>query len=567
MEEIYKKNKFKNFINKSKEALEKTKINLFSVITKTKEKIKNTIDIISKKIKKIQKETNEELKNILMQWEIEKETKPEIKEKIEEETIEKKIENKDTKNNEVKGDSYNSYNKNTKNDEMKNIKNIENNDETETNQSIDDTKENEYTNYDIKDINFFEENLDEYTKQIIIKQILEKESKKDYYARGSEWIIFKIEIEDEKWEKKEYLVAKKRFDHNTHKEINLHKEVQSLMPIWNDLVRIPELKAEIWWLNWENYIIMDFIKWKTIYQKTMEEILHKKWLWEFNFVNDNEATTYFCKFLWIEKNTDDNLNKVDQEYSRLSKDIKIFDSKTWKEYATAIKKFIDTMHKNWIYHRDIHPKNIIIWDDGKLYIIDFGKSIKVDPEKNISEKEIYTEQVWEMTWEYVNDESWVSMIKWLTKSEEDEDNEQRVKKHIEKEKILTKKINSWDSVIKHFTELPKWFKIKMERKQFLKEVEKESKISKRISLDTFLDSKGDEQIIYLFTQSLENIENILQEIETQTKVCENKINKWNSDYRADQPLFRKEHITPYEKKLKWMSTLKKKLEKIKQAIE
>ena len=90
----------------------------------------------------------------------------------------------------------------------------------------------------------------------------------------------------------------------------------------------------------------------------------------------------------------------------------------------------------------------------------------------------------------------------------------------------------------------------MERKEFLKEVEKESKISKRISLDTFLDSKGDEQIVYLFTQSIENIENTLQEITKRTKICENKIEEQNRDPRADQPLYRKKNILPYEKKLK-----------------
>lgn len=418
------------------------------------------------------------------------------------------------------------------------------------------------------EIDFYEWDLDNDIKQAIIEQIIEKEKKKDYYAKWSEWIIFKIEIKDKNWEKKDYLVAKKRYDHNTHKEIDIHEKVQKLMPIWNDIVRVPKLKAEISRLDWENYIIMDFIKWKTIYQKMIEEILRKKWFWEFNFINDTEATNYFWKFLGIEKNTDENLNKLDQEYSHLSQWIKLFDSETWKKYAKSMEEFLNTMHNHWIYHRDIHPKNIIIWDDNKIYIIDFGKSIIVEPEKNnITKNEIYTEQVWEQTWKYPDDETWISIIKWLTKSEEDEENEERVKNHIKKEKELTKKINSWDSVVRYFSELPKWFKIKMERDQFIKQVEKEWKSSKRISLDTFLDSKWDELTVYLFAQSIENIENTLQEIEKQTKVCENKINKWNSDYRAEQPLFRKEYITPYEKKLKWMTTLKKKLERIKENIK
>lgn len=421
---------------------------------------------------------------------------------------------------------------------------------------------------DITNIDFFEWNLDNSTKQTIISQILEKESKKDYYARWSEWIIFKIEIKDENWENKEYLVAKKRFDGNTQREFNIHHDVQSLMPIWDDTVRVPELKARISWLNWENYIIMDFIKWKTIYQSIVEEILRKRGLWTINFKNDSEASTCLCKLLWIETNTEENLNRVDKEYYRLSEDIKLFDSKTWKKYRTALKKFLDTIHENWIYHRDLHEKNIIIWDDWKIYIIDFGKSIKIDDKNTqISKEDIYTEQIWEQIWKYDADEIWISMIKKFTKSEEDEENEERVKKHIKKEKELTNKINSWDSIIKQFNELPKWFRIKMERNQFLKEVEKESKSSKRISLNTFLDSKWDELMIYLFAQSLENIENTLKEISERTKTCENEINRQEKDPRAEQPLFRKKYITPHEKKLKWMSSLKNKLEKLKKCIK
>ena len=107
----------------------------------------------------------------------------------------------------------------------------------------------------------------------------------------------------------------------------------------------------------------------------------------------------------------------------------------------------------------------------------------------------------------------------------------------------------------------------MERNQFLKEVEKESKSSKRISLNTFLDSKWDELMIYLFAQSLENIENTLKEISERTKTCENEINRQEKDPRAEQPLFRKKYITPHEKKLKWMSSLKNKLEKLKKCIK
>lgn len=418
------------------------------------------------------------------------------------------------------------------------------------------------------EIDFFEDNLDDKTIEIILNKIQEKESKKDYYARWSEWIIFKIEIEDENWNITEYLVAKKRYDHNVIKEYDIQREVQRLLPIWDDIVRIPKLKAKIANFNEESYIIMEFIKWKTIYQKTIEEFLRKRWFWEFNFTNDTEATNYFWKFLGIERNTDENLNKLDQEYNRLAQGVKLFDSETWKKYAKAMEKFLDTMHKHWIYHRDIHAKNIIIWNDNKIYIIDFGKSIIIDPEKNnISKNEIYTEQVWEQTWKYPEDETWISIIKWLTKSEEDEENEEWVKNHIKKEKELTQKINSWDSVISYFNWLPKWFKIQMKWEQFRKQVEKEWKSSKRISLDTFLESKWDELTIYLFAQSIENIENILQEIEKQTKICEEGISKRSSDYRADQPLFRKEHIIPYENKLKKMTALKKKLEKIKENIK
>jgi hypothetical protein len=56
-------------------------------------------------------------------------------------------------------------------------------------------------------------------------------------------------------------------------------------------------------------------------------------------------------------------------------------------------------------------------------------------------------------------------------------------------------------------------------------------------------------LIYLFAQSLENIENTLKEIEKESIICKSTIEKYEKDPCADQPLFRKKYITPSEKKL------------------
>ena len=422
-------------------------------------------------------------------------------------------------------------------------------------------KENKNNN----EIIFLDDELDEELKAQIIAIIQEKEKNKEYYAKWTEWIIFKIPITNKEWKTKEILVAKKRFDKKIENEYYIQDKVQKLLPIWKDIVRVPELKWRIDTIDWDSYIIMDFIKGKTLYTSIIEKILSKKTWSTIVLENDAQADQFFLKFCpkWLDPNNAEDQKTIDNIYKREATWIKIFDNWTGTLYEEAIKDFINIIHKNWIYHRDLHEKNIILWEDGNIYIIDFGKSKETQTIEDC--KDIYYEYYWENDYGiYQDDKIICEKIKELTKTSEDEEIEIWQKKAIEKQKNIAK----WDSIIKYFTEIPKWFNIKDNRTTFENQVIIEANNSKYIKLDDMINANSKELNIYLFAQSKENLENLLEKIPKEIKLAKDKIKENERNYPDcyNRPLDKKKLITPHEKKIKALTTIKKKLIKIKNQI-
>ena len=54
-----------------------------------------------------------------------------------------------------------------------------------------------------------------------------------------------------------------------------------------------------------------------------------------------------------------------------------------------LRKAINLMHKNGIYHCDLHQRNIINGSDGKFYIVDFGEARIVNPNNESERKTVY----------------------------------------------------------------------------------------------------------------------------------------------------------------------------------
>lgn len=59
---------------------------------------------------------------------------------------------------------------------------------------------------------------------------------------------------------------------------------------------------------------------------------------------------------------------------------KPFSTQQSRDYIRHIKRFLDKMHKQGFYHRDLgaNIRNIMFGHDGKVYVIDFGFTKKID---------------------------------------------------------------------------------------------------------------------------------------------------------------------------------------------
>ena len=60
-----------------------------------------------------------------------------------------------------------------------------------------------------------------------------------------------------------------------------------------------------------------------------------------------------------------------------------------KDQAQALLSAVNALHKHGIYHRDLHPRNIMITDDGEMEIIDFGSATEINPNDKLDLKSVY----------------------------------------------------------------------------------------------------------------------------------------------------------------------------------
>lgn len=252
--------------------------------------------------------------------------------------------------------------------------------------------------------------------------ILEEISQKQPLTNWQEWEIYKIEIEN-----KQYIVAKKRFDNNSD-EASLHKEAFDISKKSSSWVKVPEIFFEF--SDWKNeYIIMEYVEWRTLYTMIWEEIINSKliplvnrlinkginewnniyrrylsdiedlkmqyWKWKniITFDNDYETINWMRSIssilfeLWYLDWDFDSYVLIwewNQRYYKTEQKllntflnkIKIFNEEDKRNIKEKLRLFLDDLHKNWFYHRDLWKnfRNIIInWTD--IAIIDFWRSI------------------------------------------------------------------------------------------------------------------------------------------------------------------------------------------------
>lgn len=270
--------------------------------------------------------------------------------------------------------------------------------------------------------------------EYILEQIEEFEKNNEYYSQWHAAKIFLIEVFFW-WNKKKLLIIKdllKKNANSNEKILNEYsqyiKSHQILSNAWNDLVCIPKT---YWLLNdhkWNIVLILDFIPWMTLFGFKISIVLPilydvlKKDLWDINIFNYLWSKELYCN-LKTDKEIKTALLKIldifyfhnrwdfFQTYLKFYEKYRVSDAYKWtwselqmakiydslkdshdlwllsKKNITCIQdsliENISILQKNNIYHNDMNQRNIILWDDGKIYIIDFDKSTN-NPKQNKS---------------------------------------------------------------------------------------------------------------------------------------------------------------------------------------
>ncbi len=124
-------------------------------------------------------------------------------------------------------------------------------------------------------------------------------------------------------------------------------------------------------------------------EKTEKLLNFKKIDWE-NFYSANSQKQLLIKQKLREENAQKMIHFLKKTNYHFNPD-----------WLRKIRRSIQLLHNHNIYHRDLHERNIIIANNGEVYIIDFGNGIKVNDEVK-KEEDIYKNN--EKKIQYIRDE-------------------------------------------------------------------------------------------------------------------------------------------------------------------
>lgn len=122
-----------------------------------------------------------------------------------------------------------------------------------------------------------------------------------------------------------------------------------------------------------------------------------------------------------------------------------------KKQVKAIKKAFEALHQHGLYHRDPHPRNIMIDENGEVVIVDFGSAKEIDPNNSLELKSVYRVKG-EPDRSYLQDESIISLADKLAKTEADKYQEIQKTNYLGdpkslREKLAAKKLKIWQEFI------------------------------------------------------------------------------------------------------------------------
>jgi serine/threonine protein kinase len=202
------------------------------------------------------------------------------------------------------------------------------------------------------------------------------------FAFWTEAKIYKMHIP---WKKEDVLVVKRKYKWTSTSEFYLHskaKEIELLLKhkqIENN-VHIPTLFHHFN-KEWEEYILMEYIKWKTLYLMIIESILSKQTIAYWDRIKDENAKKEFYYVFYDILKDKGNLDLDFWEFSSLSID--------------EIKNILSD--ENWIL-KEIDIENDLDWENILKYLYWMINDLNIE-KNNI-------DAVMEMTW-------WLKINKFL----------------------------------------------------------------------------------------------------------------------------------------------------------
>jgi len=265
----------------------------------------------------------------------------------------------------------------------------------------------------------------------IIDKINELSDEWEAYAEWNQWIIYVIEHPE--LDKK--LLAVKGLKNSVQAK-NIWAEYWNLTEFHNALKNhdwivkapIPYWIINIWW--WENVMLMEYISWMTLFSYKVSKVIefvskmsgHDFTIDTYNdkickkIINDiitylkktnnEELLWYFEKYIeakdknkWIYVET-----KLSQVFDHINQDHPITEFSEDETYMVKkeIISSIKFLHSKDLYHNDTNTRNIILWDDWIIYLIDFNMSWS-EYRKEIKEsiRSAHTKYIRKFEWTYL----------------------------------------------------------------------------------------------------------------------------------------------------------------------
>ncbi|MDQ1343883.1 MAG: Protein kinase protein [Patescibacteria group bacterium] len=237
------------------------------------------------------------------------------------------------------------------------------------------------------------------------------------FTHGTEAEIFRVKAGDS-----EFVIVKRRYD-SFSGTLAIDRECQLQVAARNvakktDGVRVPKIFDRLRGEDGSEYIVMEYVKGKTLWNLMVESIVNpsrsseeslaigaenpiarffeSRSGFETTFDNDTEAENGMRA--WYQEygerlglkhdlgimNTDPITRKT--TYPNLEpyleadlKKLSMFDAETVAYVAKKLRKFLKELHDEGIYHRDLNVRNIMLTPEGDIYVIDFGKGIQSSP--------------------------------------------------------------------------------------------------------------------------------------------------------------------------------------------